>query len=95
VWEPLLAIAQSVGGIRPERAAHACTYSVCRAEAGEPPLNVLLLRDIRAVFEDAGFPEVLPTSVILRGLLALEESPWRDLRGRSLDPSALARRLRG
>ena len=29
------------------------------------------------------------------GLRGLEESPWRDLRGRPLDPSQLARRLRG
>ncbi len=95
VWEPLLAIAQSAGGIWPERAELACTTFVHRTASTEPPLNILLLLDIRAVFEDAGFPEVLPTSVILRGLLAFEESPWRDLRGRALDPSTLARRLRG
>lgn len=95
VWEPLLAIAQSVGGFWPERAALACTHFVHLAAPADPPLNVLLLLDIRALFEDAGFPEVLPTSVLLKGLLAVEESPWRDLRGRALDPSALARRLRG
>lgn len=94
VWEPLLAIAQATGGIWAERAALACTHLVQHAATGEPPLSILLLLDLRAAFEAAAFPEALPTAQLLDSLLACEESPWRDLRGRALDASSLARRLR-
>lgn len=94
VWEPLLAIAQASGGIWAERAALACTHLVQHAATGEPPLSILLLLDLRAAFEVAAFPEALPTAQLLDSLLACEESPWRDLRGRALDASSLARRLR-
>lgn len=94
VWEPLLAIAQAAGGVWPERTALACTHLVKQATAGEPPLSILLLLDLRAAFESAGFPDAIPTAQLLDSLLTIEESPWRDLRGRPLDPSSLARRLR-
>jgi hypothetical protein len=41
-----------------------------------------------------GDPEVIPSSQLVEGLLAMAESPWRDLRGRPLDQSSLALRLR-
>lgn len=95
VWEPLLAIAQAAGGLWPERTALACSHLVQRASSDEPPLSILLLLDLRAAFDDFGFPEALPTARLLDALLRMEESPWRDLRGRPLDSSSLARRLRG
>jgi hypothetical protein len=96
VWEPLMAVAEGVGGSWPSRAAEACLYFVAgRAGAAEPSLSLLLLADLRRVFLEAGNPDALATAPLLAGLLALEESPWRDLRGKPLDPSGLARRLRG
>lgn len=96
IWESLVAIAQAAGGTWPKRAAEACLYFVLGPEAArEPSLNLLLLADLRRVFAAAGQPEVLPTAAALGALHALEESPWRDLRGKPLDPSGMARRLRG
>lgn len=96
VWEPLMAVAEGVGGSWPSRAAEACLYFVAgRAGAAEPSLSLLLLADLRRVFLEAGNPDALATAPLLAGLLGLEESPWRDLRGKPLDPSGLARRLRG
>lgn len=96
VWEPLLAVAEGVGGAWPGRAAEACLHFVAgRAGAAEPSLSLLLLADLRRVFLEAGNPDALATAPLLAGLLGLEESPWRDLRGKPLDPSGLARRLRG
>jgi hypothetical protein len=95
VWEPLLAVAQAAGGDWPDRAADACAHFVIGA-AGvqEASLNLLLLTDLRRVFEEARSPELLPTSTLLAQLHAMEESPWQDLRGKPLDPARLARRLR-
>jgi hypothetical protein len=95
VWEPLLAIAQAVGGAWPARAADACLALVHGVEPGELSLSLLLLADLRSIFGEAAGVEDLPTAAILAALHAIEESPWRDLRGRALDASGLARRLRG
>ncbi len=51
-------------------------------------LGVHLLADLRAVFGEA---RQLPTSAILHGLHALEEAPWRSLKGVPLDDRGLAR----
>ena len=81
VWEPLLAVAEGVGGAWPGRAAEACLHFVAGpAGAAEPSLNLLLLADLRRVFTEAGNPDALATAPLLAGLLGLEESPWRDLR---------------
>jgi hypothetical protein len=95
VWEPLLGIAQAVGGGWAGRAADACVALVSGTAPSEQSLSLLLLADLRRVFTDAAAHDELPTATILSGLHTIEESPWRDLRGRPLDASALARRLRG
>jgi hypothetical protein len=96
VWEPLLAVAQVAGAHWPVRARAACLHYVSgNGEAHEPSLNLLLLGDCRRVFAAAGDPDHLPTATLVGALQAIEESPWRDLRGKAIDPSFLARRLRG
>ncbi len=95
VWEPLLAIAQSINPRGAASARDACLHLVGEARGGHPSLNVALLDDLRTIFTAAGSPEVMPTAAIVDALRGLEESPWRDIRGRPLDPSQLARRLRG
>jgi len=93
VWEPLLAVADAAGGQWPGTARTACV-ELCRvAESREASLGVRLLADVRDVFDDAGDPEGLPTSVILERLHQLDEAPWADLRGKPLDARGLARRL--
>ncbi len=94
VWEPLLAIAQAVGGGWAVRAAAACEHFALAPPDVTASLSLMLLTDLRSVFASAGSPDALPTSSLLEGLHSLEESPWRDLRGKPLDPAGLARRLR-
>jgi hypothetical protein len=90
-WEPLIAVADAAGGCWPERARRACV-ELCRvAETREASLGVKLLTDLRIVF---GGDSVLSTKTILERLCDLEESPWADLRGKSLDARGLARRLK-
>jgi hypothetical protein len=54
-------------------------------------LGVKLLADLRDVF---GVRDALATEDILKGLHAIEEAPWADLRGKPLDARGLAQRLR-
>jgi hypothetical protein len=91
VWEPLLAVADAVGDEWPSRARRAAVALVLASREGEPSLGVLLLTHLKAVF---GETEKLSTDVILKRLHEIEEAPWRDLKGKSLDDRGLARRLR-
>lgn len=90
VWEPLLAIADIVGGDWPERARVSAVSLVSLAKQSTPSLGVRLLSDVHAIFGDQ---EQMFTTELLERLHALDESPWGDLRGRPLDARGLARRL--
>jgi Protein of unknown function (DUF3631) len=91
VWEPLVAVADAIGGFWPERARVAAVALVADSKEAEPSLGIRLLTDLRSIFE--GEVE-LPSKTILERLLALPESPWADLRGKPLDQLSLAKRLR-
>lgn len=91
VWEPLLAVADAAGGHWPATARRCAVALVAAAQAGSPTLGVQLLSDLRRVFAD---DDLLPTEVIIERLVALEETPWGDLRGKALDARSLARRLK-
>ncbi|WP_336922378.1 DUF3631 domain-containing protein [Aquipuribacter sp. SD81] len=95
VWEALLAVADAAGGDWPERARVSAVslVSQSRGDGEAVSLNVRLLRDLRGVFteQDADW---MGTDELLSALHALEESPWDDLRGKSLDGRGLAQRLR-
>lgn len=90
VWEPLFAIADMAGGDWPRLARVSAVTLVTAAKAATPSLGVRLLHDLRTVF---GEHENMATVDILNGLIALEEAPWGDLRGKPLDSRGLARRL--
>ena len=90
VWEALLAVADAAGGDWSARARVAAVAHVVQAQAAPPSLGVQLLSDLRSVF---GSDSVLSTDAVLARLVALEEAPWGDLRGRELDARGLARRL--
>jgi hypothetical protein len=89
-WEPLLAIADAAGGDWPERARRAALALVADAKAAPPSLGVRLLADLRVVF---GEREHLSTEEILAALVAIDDAPWADLRGKPLDARTLSRRL--
>jgi Protein of unknown function (DUF3631) len=89
-WEPLLAIAEAAGGDWPERARAAAVVLVLASRDREASLGVRLLTDIQQVFDAI----VLSTKELIRRLIEIPESPWGDIRGKSLDERGLAHRLR-
>jgi hypothetical protein len=94
VWEALLAVADAAGGHWPKSARVAAVTAVTAARRRPPSIGVLLLRDIKKVF-DAFHGEKLLTEAIIRGLSGMEESPWATLRkGEPIDSRGLANRLR-
>ena len=90
VWEALIAVADLAGGNWPVHARAAAVALVTASKAKPPSLGVRLLTDIRAAF---GSADQLATTALLDMLIAMEEAPWGDLKGRPLDSRGLARML--
>ncbi|WP_442803437.1 DUF3631 domain-containing protein [Streptomyces pseudogriseolus] len=92
VWEPLLAVADAIGGHWPERAREACVTLVKASKANDKgSLGVRLLTDLRDHVM-LGIDR-LPTVAILDRLNALDDAPWADLNGKPLDNRRLSRML--
>jgi hypothetical protein len=90
-WEPLIAIADVAGGEWPRRARAAAIYlTKCATEETETK-GVELLSHIREAF---GEDDRLDSKTLVERLCSRDESPWRDIRGRSLDERGLASRLK-
>jgi Protein of unknown function (DUF3631) len=87
----MLAVAEAAGGDWPERARAAAVVLVLAGKDREASLGVRLLTDIQQVFVDT---TVLSTKELLRRLIEIPESPWGDIRGKTLDERSLAHRLR-
>jgi Protein of unknown function (DUF3631) len=76
VWRPLLAIAEEAGEVwaaRARRAAHALSG----AGDDEASLGVLLLGDVRAVFEERKVPRIA-TADLIYALSRFDENPWAE-----------------
>ena len=91
-WEPLVAIADAMGGDWPDRARDAAQHFVNVGRDNSQSLNIRLLTDLKAVF-DADAHDHLPTTHLLDRLHAMDEAPWSDLRGKPLAALDLSRRL--
>jgi Protein of unknown function (DUF3631) len=91
VWEPLIAVADAIGGQWPGRARQAALALLGESKEDDISLGIRLLADIRQVFGDA---TELPTKIILDRLYDLPESPWADIKGKPLDDRRLASRLK-
>jgi hypothetical protein len=91
VWEALLTVADAAGGRWPQLSRVAAVTLVTSASESTPSLGVKLLADLRVAFGDH---DSLHTETIVSTLLAMEESPWGDLRGKPLDSRRLANYLR-
>ena len=92
-WWPLLAIADLAGGEWPAAARHAAVM-LSPTEPDDENLSVALLRDLRTAFADSGRPRLF-TEDLLSRLVAMDESPWRGMRGRQkMDPHLLSEMLR-
>lgn len=94
VWEALLAVADLAGGHWSETARVAAVTDVTESKRRTPSLGVLLLRDIRAIFDDLG-KDRLSTVQVLTDLREMEDSPWATIqRGEPITPRGLAQRLK-
>ena len=93
VWESLIAVADLAGGHWPRAARVSAVTLVTASKRRQPTLGVLLLRDIKKVF-DGQDADKLPTEDIISGLVKVPESPWSTIRkGESIDDRGLALRL--
>lgn len=90
VWEPLVAIADLLGGDWPERARSTAVAMITAGAMERESLGLRLLADIRLVFNGH---RVLATGQLTGALINMDEAPWGDLFGRPLDARGLARRL--
>jgi hypothetical protein len=91
-WEPLIAIADAVGGHWPATARAACKAMVDQAGDAdeEQSLAVKLLADIKGVFADYHV-SFLSSGDLIAELRRIEDSPWDDF---DYNPSKLAFRLK-
>jgi Protein of unknown function (DUF3631) len=90
-WEPLISVADAAGGDWPQMARDAATY-LTRGSADESlSAGVELLAHIRDAF---GKDDKLQTAMLCERLCERDESPWRDIYGKALDPTGLAKRLK-
>ncbi|MDT5012797.1 MAG: hypothetical protein QOH57_4414, partial [Mycobacterium sp.] len=91
-WEPLISVADAVGGHWPLTAREACVALVRTAATAdeEQSLAVKLLADIREAFDHRGVPFLASADLVVE-LRALEDSPWNDF---DLTPRKLAHRLK-
>jgi len=74
IWEPLLAIAEHIGGEWPKLACDAAV-ALSGEESAAEEISVELLRDIENEFNHTG-SVALTTKTLLAGLCADEERPW-------------------
>lgn len=101
VWEPLLAVADSIGGRWPVLAREACKHFVLSVVDDTASVGVRLLAAIRDLYEplDADGTPLQPATEmhsadIVHDLTVEADSPWRDLWGKALDQRRLAAELR-
>jgi hypothetical protein len=90
VWEALLMVADAAGGDWPKRAREAAVQFVLASKSGASSLGIRLLTDLKAIFGNA---DHLFTGTIIERLLAMDMSPWADIKGKPLDARSLAFRL--
>jgi hypothetical protein len=94
VWEALVAVADLAGDKWAKIARVSAVTLVAAAKKRPPTIGVLLLRDIKKVF-DGSDDDKLPTEDILKGLASVPEAPWSTIRkGEPIDDRGLASRLR-
>jgi len=94
-WRPLFAIADAAGGDWPTKAREAAVaLSSSLADDDEDSDGVVLLGDLRRIFDAEGEPVIFTRLLLLR-LCDLEDRPWAEWRDRkALSGVQLARLLR-
>ena len=94
VWEPLLAIA-ACAGTEWRRAATDAAIALCAPDPTQAvPLRILMLRDLRDIWDEDAPEGHMLTSTILERLHQLGDRPWADFYGAPLSAHKLAGFLR-
>jgi uncharacterized protein DUF3631 len=94
VWEALLAVADLAGDRWAADARKAAVTLVTASRRRTPSTGILLLRDLKKVFERATADKLL-TEEVLAALEGMAESPWAVIRrGEPLDNRGLSNRLK-
>jgi len=93
LWEPLVAIADLVGGNWPDYARMAALHLVAAKDEADTSPTVTLLGAIRTVFNELGVDR-LPSQDLVRWLNKYPDVSWRDELGHDLDVARLARLMR-
>jgi hypothetical protein len=84
-------VADAAGSDWPERARVAAVALVADSKRETPSLGIRLLSDLRHVFGDDDY---ISTEQIISKLTNMDEAPWADIGGKSMDSRSLANRLR-
>jgi putative DNA primase/helicase len=93
IWEPLLAIAEHVGGDWPKLAAEAA-IALSGGEAASEERSVELLADIKATFDASGLDDIT-TKALIAALCADEERPWASYnKGKPISDRQVAKLLK-
>ena len=90
-WRPLLAIADAAGGEWPVIARKASL--ALATEQNDDSIDVQLLRDIRAIFDERGVDR-LASQDLVTALVALQDRPWSEWKGKPMTANALSRLLK-
>ena len=92
-WEPLLAIAQVVGGDWPDKALKAA-LKLSGTESMAQTIGTELLADIRAIFESRNIDRI-KTADLIDALCDDDEAPWCAYnRGKAISSRQIAKRLK-
>jgi Protein of unknown function (DUF3631) len=88
-WRPLIAIADLIGGEWPHRARRIAERFA--AITGDDTTSILLLNDLRSIFEDTG-ADALHSEDIIDRLEKMENRPWAEWsRGKPMSKNQLAK----
>ncbi|MDP8951529.1 MAG: DUF3631 domain-containing protein, partial [Actinomycetota bacterium] len=91
IIEPLLAIADAVGGDWPKRARDDATKLLAGEEReDQDSLGVQLLTDIKAVFEQEEEERAIRSSFVVAELRKMEEAPWDSYKQTGLTAQRMA-----
>lgn len=91
-WLPLFSLAYEIGGSWPDKVES--SYFTLNAEEEEETAAIMLLRDIKAIFEDTLKTRILSRDLV-HELVKLEERPWCEWKkGQPMTQISLAKILR-
>lgn len=93
-WEPLLAIADAIGGAWPDIARKAA-LKISGSESDSMSIGVELLHDIKEVFDEKGITKI-STADLITALCGDDEKPWATYnRGKQISPRQVSNKLSG